>query len=363
VLASSTIGDELANPPVVDLSTHSSYRTLPPPTPTTNTHHNNPPQITSILDSVPPRVAALMTAVDATVALLDFSKVRPVYEQVKGLLCCILADSVYGQWVATLAFAYLAYCSMVAALVILRKLDSLSDGCCGCVCFDKNDYQPAPPPLSAALRAGEYSSTEGNVVAQITIGGGSKGGPSGSGSKAGSFVSQHASARYGVGDSSPASLLPSRAQSYDRTAPSASAGSASVYVHPGAPPTGHSMGSPRAYPDLTAVASNGSMAPPALHTGPYAQQGGQQQYPQIWRGSPSGILPLADARAALMSSGSVQPPPAMGVPSAAAGGLASAASAPVLPPSGFLGRPLQNVGGLRSRANSSAAAGAGGPML
>jgi hypothetical protein len=130
-------------------------------------------QVTAILDGLPLQLDGLFAAVDAALGLLSFSEVRPLYERVKGVLCCLTADGVYLQWVASLGLGYLAYLALLASAAVLRKLDSLADGCCGCVCFNKEDYGPAPPPpvLRGALRGGPLSSMgtadDGVVVAQV----------------------------------------------------------------------------------------------------------------------------------------------------------------------------------------------------
>jgi hypothetical protein len=270
------------------------------------------------------------------------SQVRPLYERVKGLLCCILADGVYIQWLATLTFGFLAWLSMVCALVVLRKLDSLADGCCGCVCFDKRDYQPAPSPgsrPSVALAPRGLSSIgleEGAVVASITIGGGA-----GRKSKAGSFVAASPGSRYSVGEQGAGSVAAS-ARSFDRPT-SATAVQQQQQQHVAYPPMQHAtsgpMLSPRMYPDL---APGGS--------------GQQQAYPQVWsRGSsvtagPGQHLPLADARAALLAEPSAPP---------AHAGMLPQQTGPLLG-AGFMGRPAAQqpvMGYPRSRAPSGTGAG------
>jgi hypothetical protein len=254
------------------------------------------------------------------------AQVRPLYERAKGVLCCTLARVALDQWVATLAFAFLAWLCGACGLAVLHLLDGIAAGCCGCECLRKSDYEPGPSPAAprpgrrGPLQGGEglalparLDSLDAAVVAQVTIGPGG-----GLGSKAGSFVVPAAAARYGPAG---ASFALGAAGGPPRTPPPERPASAPAYpgVDAAAPPVPAAAAaaaagpnSPRHYPDLSGLLPAASQPPRGqgqAHAAPYSP---------VWvpaAAPPAAArhghrLPYAEARAALFSTAQPSAPPA-----------------------------------------------------
>jgi len=90
------------------------------------------------------------SAVAAVGALIDSAsreQVMPLYESVKGLICCSIPDTFSGMWIALSIGGMLAWFLVLLTFFYIKKLDALPrTDCCGCSCHTRTKYTGAVSP-------------------------------------------------------------------------------------------------------------------------------------------------------------------------------------------------------------------------
>ncbi|GBF87337.1 hypothetical protein Rsub_00048 [Raphidocelis subcapitata] len=106
---------------------------------------------TAVLVRLNATVDAATGAVTALLSAANYDQVFPLYESVKGLLCCVLPDSFSGMWTALTIGGILAWFLVLLTFFFIGKLDALPrTDCCGCSCHTHAKYAgritPGPMP-------------------------------------------------------------------------------------------------------------------------------------------------------------------------------------------------------------------------
>lgn len=83
-------------------------------------------QVTVILDDVRSKITGLMASIDDLIAMADYPSISAVWFQLKGWLCCDLADQLFVQWAACVILLGMAWVVLACGYLVLKNLDGLS---------------------------------------------------------------------------------------------------------------------------------------------------------------------------------------------------------------------------------------------